>query len=434
MDAGRKRLRPADQTSSDPGAPGQLYDTYPGGHNRLQQPYRSKFEPLHRGNRLPLPRKTPRRADTLSAVERVRLRDVAQKAGVHPGTASRALNPEARHGVNAETVRRVEQAARRLGYVPNTLARGLRTSRSYVVALVVPDITNALFPPIVRGAERVLSAAGFTLVLTDTNNDPDTERSQIAAMRARGVDGFIVATARWTDPAVEELAGAGIPTVLVNRRHGEAALPFVGTDDRHGIKMCVDHLADLGHRRIVHLAGPQNTSTGRERTAAFQAAMRARRLPATGSVVHCAAFTEAAAATAMAALLDKRREFTAIVAGNDLLALGAQGTLGENGLSCPGDVSITGYNDLNFVARLKPALTTVRLPLNAIGELAARALLDWIRTPTEHTGVQALLPVEFVERGTTAHHAVGTRAPSSRSKASRRGAPARPLDAALGGV
>jgi LacI family transcriptional regulator len=321
------------------------------------------------------------------------------------------LNPDARHEVNAETVRRVEQVARQLGYLPNTLARGLRTSRSFVVALVVPDITNALFPPIVRGAERVLSGAGFTLVLTDTNNDPDTERTQVAAMRARGVDGFIVGTARWIDPAVEELASTGFPTVLVNRRLGEAALPFVGTDDRHGIKMCVDHLADLGHRRIVHLAGPQNTSTGRERAAAFEAAMRSRRLPGARSVVQCAAFTETAGAQAAATLLDENREFTALVAGNDLLALGAQAAMEERGLTCPDDFSITGYNDLNFVARLKPALTTVRLPLDTIGELAARALLDWIRNPTDHVAVQTLLPVEFVERGTTSRN--GLRRPTS---------------------
>lgn len=353
---------------------------------------------------------------------------------MHPGTASRALNPDARQKVNAETVRRVEQAARRLGYVPNTLARGLRTSRSFVVALVVPDITNSVFPPIVRGAERVLSAAGFTLVLTDTNNDPDTERSQVAAMRARGVDGFIVATARWTDPALEELAAAGVPTVLVNRRHGDAVLPYVGADDRHGTQMCVDHLADLGHRRILHLAGPQNTSTGRERAAAFQAAMRIRRLPTSGSVVQCSAFTEAAGAEATTALLDEGREFTALVAGNDLLALGAEGTLAARGLSCPDDVSITGYNDLNFVARLKPALTTVRVPFHTMGELAARALLDWIRSPEEHTAVQTLLPIEFVARGTTARDGLRRRPSRSPSRVERGRAVARRTGTALRGV
>src|SRR5436309_5708606 len=127
-------------------------------------------------------------------MQRARLVDVARDAGVHPATASRALNPAVRGEVSQSTVQRVRRAAERLGYFPNTLARGLRTSRSYVAALVVPDITNALFPPIVRGAEQVLTGAGFTLVLTDTNNADEVERSQITSMRANRVDGFIVAT------------------------------------------------------------------------------------------------------------------------------------------------------------------------------------------------------------------------------------------------
>ncbi|MGH8860711.1 MAG: LacI family DNA-binding transcriptional regulator, partial [Jatrophihabitantaceae bacterium] len=310
----------------------------------------------------------------------------------------------------ADTVRRVEQAARRLGYVPNTLARGLRTSRSFVVALIVPDITNALFPPIVRGAERVLSRAGYTLVLTDTNNDPDTERSQISAMRARGVDGFIIATARWSDPAVRELAASHTPTVLVNRRDASSKLPYVGADDRHGMQLCVDHLTGLGHRSIIHLGGPNNTSTGRERTAAFRSALRGKGRASAGAVVPCAAYTEEAGALATHDLLDRAVPFTALVGANDLIAMGAVQALSEHGVRCPEDVSVTGYNDLSFVSRLTPPLTTVGVPLNLMGELAAEALLKWIANANGHTAVQTLLPVEFVERATTASVAAVSKA------------------------
>lgn len=336
-------------------------------------------------------------------MDRVRLSDVARDAGVHTATASRALNPAARHEVNADTVRRVERSARRLGYVPNTLARGLRTSRSFVAALIVPDITNALFPPIVRGAERVLSRSGYTLVLTDTNNDSNTELSQIAAMRARGVDGFIVATARWTDPAVSQLAEAGVPTVLVNRRDSVSKLPYVGADDRHGMRLCVGHLAALGHREIVHLAGPNDTSTGRERTSAFRAALRGLGRASAGTVVQCAAYTERAGAAATHELLDSGAAFTALVAANDLLAMGAVEALSDRGVRCPDEVSVTGYNDLSFVSRLTPPLTTVGVPLDQMGELAAEALLAWMVGSDHHVdGHQTLLPVEFVERATTA--------------------------------
>jgi LacI family transcriptional regulator len=338
----------------------------------------------------------------IRGVNRARLVDVAREAGVHPGTASRALNPAARGDVSRQTVRRVERAARDLGYLPNTVARGLRTSRSFVVALVVPDITNQLFPYIVRGAEQVLAESGYTLVLTDTNNDADRERSQVAAMQARGVDGFIVATARWKDPVLDELAAAAMPTVLVNRRNDGSPFPFLGTDDRHGIEMCVDHLRQLGHRSILHLAGPVNTSTGRTRASAFRQAMRARRLPMSHAVVNCSSFTEQAGADAVNTVVKQEFSFSAIVAANDLLAIGAMEALTAQGIECPRDVSITGYNDVDFMRRLTPAFTTVRVPLDKMGALAARTLLGWLSGAEPELGAQILLPVEFMQRGTTA--------------------------------
>lgn len=333
-------------------------------------------------------------------MNKIRLVDVAREAGVHAGTASRALNPAARGSVSRQTVRKVERAARKLGYTPNTVARGLRTARSYVVALVVPDITNPLFPYIVRGAEQVLAEAGYTLVLTDTNNDADTERSQVSAMRARGVDGFIVATARWQDPVVDELVAATVPTVLVNRHNDGGPFPFVGTDDRHGIELCVRHLRELGHRSILHLAGPADTSTGRARASAFRQAMRGNGFSA-GSVLQCPSFTEQAGADAVTQALAQGTPFTAIVAGNDLLAIGAAEALAEHGIACPRDVSITGYNDVEFMRRLTPAFTTVRIPLHNMGVLAARTLLAWLHGTEPETGTQILLPVEFMARGTT---------------------------------
>jgi LacI family transcriptional regulator len=339
-------------------------------------------------------------SDYCDRMQRVRLVDVAREAGVHPATASRALSPDAHGEVSPGTVLRVRRAAERLGYVPNTLARGLRTSRSYVAALVVPDITNALFPPIVRGAEQVLTDAGFTLVLTDTNNAAEVERSQIASLRAHGVDGFIIATASWEDPLLADLAAEGFPTVLVNRRCATSELPFVGGDDQQGVRLCVEHLADLGHRDIVHLAGPAGTSTGRERAHAFRAAMRDRNLPVRNAVLECAGYTEQAGASGAARLLARRRPFTAIVAANDLLALGVMDELARAGLRCPRDYSITGFNDLAFMDKLTPPLTTVRVPFTEMGARAARDLLDWI-SHAQPTTTQSMLPVALVVRGTT---------------------------------
>ncbi len=337
-------------------------------------------------------------------VERVKLIDVARAAGVHPGTASRALNPATQGQVSLETTRRVAQVAKRLGYVPNPIARGLRTARSYIIGLVVPDVTNPLFPPMVRGAEHVLSAAGYTLVLTDTDNDELAERRQVEQLRARGTDGFILATARWDDPLLQAIADQGIPAVLVNRNTSGSRLPYVGGDERTGVHLAVEHLAGLGHRRIAHLAGPVDTSTGRERAAAFRQAMLQHGLPTPRALIRaCSAYTEAAGEAATEALLAGGHDFTAVVAGNDLIAIGALSILAGAGLSCPGDVSVVGFNDLPLVDKLTPALTTVTLPLREMGVLAAQILLDRIDGRVPENGVtQSLLGVQFTVRGSTA--------------------------------
>jgi LacI family transcriptional regulator len=337
-------------------------------------------------------------------MQRIKLADVARAAGVHPGTASRALNPLTRDQVSRETSKRVTRAAERLGYVPNAIARGLRTSRSYIIAMVVPDVTNPLFPPMVRGAEQVLSRAGYTLVLTDTDNDAATERRQIELLRARGADGFIIATARWDDPLLGDLAAARIPAVLVNRNTASAQLPYIGADERTGIALAIDHLVGLGHRHISYLAGPQDTSTGRERAAAFRQAVRSHGLPTGRSQVRaCSAYTEAAGATVARALIASGRDCTAILAGNDLIAFGVLSELAKAGISCPAQMSVIGFNDLPLVDKLTPPLTTVRLPLADMGQLAAQILLTEIgaASPNGHAA-QSLLGVELAIRGTTA--------------------------------
>ena len=340
----------------------------------------------------------------MAGAQRVKLIDVALAAGVHPGTASRALNPATRGRVSPQTSRRILKVAERLGYVPNTIARGLRTSKSFVVAMVVPDITNPLFPPMVRAAEQVLSKAGYMLVLTDTDNDSETERRQVEQLRARGTDGFIIATARWHDPLLEEIADHAVPAVLVNRNTGSRRLPYVGADERTGIQLAVEHLADLGHRQMVHLGGPQDTSTGRDRASAFRQAVYGLGLPISAGLVQvCSSYTEAAGAEATRRLLESGQDATAIVCGNDLIALGTLSVLAQAGIRCPEQMSVVGFNNMAMVDRLTPPLTTVRLPLHQIGELSARLLLTEIEGEPQSAGaVQSLLGVQLAVRGTTA--------------------------------
>src|SRR3954462_584219 len=202
------------------------------------------------------------------------LRDVAHLAGVHPATASRALNPQTRPLVNADTARKVLRAAESLGYQPNPIARSLKTARTTTVGLVIPDLTNPLFPPIVRGIADVLTPAGYSAWIVNTDNDPAREETQVESLRSRQVEGLIIATARREHPLLVRLHQMGVRMVLVNRRVDGLELPSVTADDDAGIEMAVTHLAALGHRRIAHLAGPQHTSTGVVRARAFRHAVR----------------------------------------------------------------------------------------------------------------------------------------------------------------
>ncbi|HSD76008.1 MAG TPA: LacI family DNA-binding transcriptional regulator [Solirubrobacteraceae bacterium] len=332
----------------------------------------------------------------------VTLRDVARMAGVHPGTVSRALNTETRTLVSDETAQRVLAAAERLGYRPNPIARGLKTNRSYTVGVLIPDITNPLFPPIVRGIEDRLDESGYTPLVANTDNDPERERVDFVAMQARQVDAFITATARRDHQVLTEMVAAGLPVVLVNRRLEDGSLPAVTPDDRDGMRQAVDHLVALGHRRIAHLAGPQELSTGFHRREGFVAAVRAAGLEADARLIRVGGgFTERAGHVVCRELLDDGPPFTAIVAGNDLMALGCYDALAAAGVDCPGRVSVVGFNDMRFADRFNPPLTTVRVPHHRIGTMAADLLLERLADEAAPPR-QIEVPTELVIRGSTA--------------------------------
>jgi LacI family transcriptional regulator len=332
----------------------------------------------------------------------VTIRDVARVAEVHPGTVSRALNEQTRALVNPETAERVIRAAEQLGYRPNRIASGLKTNRSYTVGVLIPDLTNPLFPPIMRGIEDGLEEAGYTLLTVNTDNDPERERRHMEALRARQVDGFIAATARLHVELLAEVAAGGTPVVLVNRSLEDGSLPAVTVNDRQGIRLAVDHVVGLGHERIAHIAGPQNVSTGHRRYLGFLEAMGAAGLEAPAERISFAnAFTEPDGASACEELLAYEPRLTAIVAANDRLALGCYDTLEAHGLRCPEDVSIVGFNDMPFVDRLRPPLSTVRVPQREIGAVAADLLLQRLSDGTQ-TAREILLEPTLIIRGSTA--------------------------------
>jgi LacI family transcriptional regulator len=328
--------------------------------------------------------------------------DVAARAGVTVATVSRALSDRTSAALRAETVAHVRAVAEELGYRPNALARGLRTQRSLTLGMLAPDLTNPFMPPVVRAVEEALERAGYTLIVANTDNEPRREAQALQTFASHQVEGLVLATATLDDDWQVGGPAARLPVVLVNRR-SRFPLPTVVPDDAHGVASAVGHLTDLGHRRVAHIAGPLQISTGRARAEAFERAVARAGTDGPPPVEHTSRLTVDEGERACARLLDRRPDVTAIFAANDMLAIGCLRALRRNGVRVPEEVSLVGFNDMQFVDLLDPPLTTVRVPQAAMGQAAAALLLELVGGATPPpTPALVELPGSLIVRGSTA--------------------------------
>jgi LacI family transcriptional regulator len=242
---------------------------------------------------------------------------------------------------------------------------------------LVPDIADPVFSPILGGITESLLAKGYSTVIADVGSDQDRQIELIEGLMARRVDGLVLATVSRKDPVVDHCLRSGLPAVLVYRTESQPRLSTVVSDDAGGMKLAVDHLVGLGHRRIAHVAGPQHLSTGFLRRRGFEAAAKVHGLRAADVISEVAgAYSRTEGKRVAGALLDARRDLTAIVAANDLLALGVYDALAARKLRCPADVSVVGHNDMPLVDMVSPPLTTVRISHREMGEEAAQMMLE----------------------------------------------------------
>jgi LacI family transcriptional regulator len=331
---------------------------------------------------------------------RVTIDDVADRVGVHKATVSRALNARTRHQVNEKTAARIAEVAQELGYVPNAMARGLRTSSSMTIGVIIPDLTNPFFPPIIRGIENYLQPRGYTALLANTDDSDAIELAALDSLLGRRIDGLVVASGSLQNSTLADAHQAGVFAVMLNRDAGGIPYPLVTGNDATGIAAAVAHLADLGHRRIMHIAGPANFSTSGTRADAFLGACRSTK-GVVGTVVEASALSVDAGYQSMDRVLTERgARPTAIIAGNDLVALGVLRSLRAHGLSCPADMSVVGFNDFEFAQDSNPPLTTVHVPMLEMGTEAARMLLEAIDSRSQEP-VTVQLPVSLIVRGST---------------------------------
>jgi LacI family transcriptional regulator len=333
---------------------------------------------------------------TRASRPRPTLKDIARDVGVHVSTISRALNGT--HPVSPDLAQRIRHVSQRRGYQPNAAAVMLKTNRSRTIGVVIPDITDPVFPPIIRGIEDGLARHGYVAILANTDGDPHRQVQAIETLRPRGIDGLIVASALRHDEDVSRLT-AGMAVVTVSRRTDDPRFSSVVHDEDDGVRRILAHLASLGHRCLATIAGPQAVSTGHVRYTSLLRHGEGLGLELCPSAVSFArAFNELEGERCAEELLAAAgRRFTAIVCANDRLAVGAIAALRRHGIECPRDVSVTGFNDMALAGRLSPALTTVRVSHDRAGVEAAELIVAKLATGAAEPR-HVVLPVELVVR------------------------------------
>lgn len=335
---------------------------------------------------------------------RVRIKDVAEAAGVSVATVSRALTGA--RGVRPDHKAAVQAAADRLGYRPHAIAQALRESRTRAIGMIVPRIDNPFFPQLVQAAEERLLREGLTLLLCSAADDPEIEAARIRTLVSRRVDGLLIsATSRSASSAAIQDAAGQMPVVQFDQFSPAANTPFVGVDDAAGINLATTALVSAGRSTLGYIGGPDTNWSGWRRVDGFRSWAQ-RDDPTALGRIRTGAFTREFGLTAARELLTE--DLDGIVCGNDLIALGVLDAAAERNLSVPDDLAVTGFDDISVATVVRPALTTIRQPTTDVIDRAIDLLLDSLRDPAAARPTQIELPVTLIERGTIPSSAVAT--------------------------
>jgi LacI family transcriptional regulator len=307
------------------------------------------------------------------------IKKVAESAGVSIATVSRAFaDPQA---VSDELRVRVLEAARLLSYRPSRAARTLRVGTSQAVGVIIPDLQNPFFTDVVRGIGSVLQPAGYTLLLSNADEDASRERDILETFRAEGVAGIIFVPINAARDTYRQLLAPPVHTVAVDRLPSGLRVDLVTVDNVEGTRVGVAHLIALGHRDVALLGGPLKHSTATERDLGYQQALRAAGLPVRSDLIYHGDFREGGGYDGIKLLIALARRPTAVFVANNLMTLGALRALHEVGLRIPDDVALVGFDDMPWATSLNPPLTAVSQPAQEIGSSAAELLLDRIARP-----------------------------------------------------
>jgi len=324
------------------------------------------------------------------------MKDIARSAGVSLGTVSNVLNGSV--PVRDRLRKRVLAAVDSLGYQPSQLARGLRRDKTNIIGMIIPDITNPFFPAVVRGAEDVAFSNGYRLVLCNSDNNHAKEIAHLRELRTYLPSGLIVIPSSFSDLVAQAAsyrkAGTGVVCIdrLPPRWHGDA----VTADNESGAYKATQHLIQLGHQRVAVITGPMHLTNARERLNGFMRAMGEAKLPVASELTQETTFDKAGGFNKTKLLLRLIPRPTAIFACNDLIALGSLLAIREAGLHCPEEVSLIGFDDLDFAETTNPSLSSVSQSGYQLGSTATQILLERLRGdkgPAKHVVIETSLRI-----------------------------------------
>ncbi len=311
----------------------------------------------------------------------VTLKDIAAQVGRSVTTVSRALADY--DDVSPATREQVRQVAQEMGYEPNLAARQLQQQHTNTLALIFPTygprFSDPFFGEFLAGVGNEAARHGFDLLVSTRSPGEEEEKAYLKSIRSRRVDGFILVRTRRDDPRVALLQQHQFPFAVFGRLEKDNKFPFVDEDSEVGVKLVVDHLVALGHTRLAYIAAPSEMTFGYYRFSGFINALKAHALPVDDSLIIEGDLTQRAGRNVARQLLDQPDPPTAIMAANDLMALGAMSTAQERGLVVGQDISITGFDDIPWAEHAHPPLTTVHQPIYQIGTMVCEMLIKVIK-------------------------------------------------------
>ncbi len=325
------------------------------------------------------------------------IHDVARHAGVSPITVSRVINHSGY--ASKDTRERVEAAVAELGYVPNRLARSLRSKRTHTLALVITDITNPFFTTVARGVEDTASDAGYTVIFCNTDESESEEKKYLQVLLQQQVDGILLVPARSAPDSIDLIQKQGTPVVVLDRRlPRDVDVDTVRCENELGAYQLVRLLIELGHQRIAILSGPLGVSTAEDRLAGYRRAMRDASFADESTLIAFGAFNQASGFEMMRQLLDIQPRPTAVFAANNLIGIGALHAIQQVGLSVPGDVALVSFDDLPPTLLASPFFTVVSQPAYEMGKRATQLLLARLAHTAAEPCQEIILPTELIVR------------------------------------